>query len=163
MVKEFCDTADLTLIVDSDFAFVSPYGADTFGPLDAVRGGNRWILIADTGKIFDLFGVRCGALIAPDGLAGLLQSRLDQLFFRMDALRLNVLALTVGHKLWTQAAEHVNHTVAANYAYLAKHMDTRLRPIRPISGRVRAVDWRSGSVQLSTGLDFSVVRGDDPG
>ncbi len=142
MVKEFCDTAGLTLIVDSAFAFVSPYGADTFGPLEAVRkNGSRWILIADTGKVFDLFGVRCGALIAPDGLAGLLQSRLDQLFFRMDALRLNVLALTVGHKLWTQAAEHVNYTVAANYAYLAKHMDTRLRPIRPMAGSLAILEF----------------------
>lgn len=141
IVKHFCDTAGLTLIVDSAFAFVSPYGVDTFGPLEAARDGDRWILIGDTGKIFDLFGVRCGALIASDGWAGLLQTRLDQLFFRMDALRLNVLALTVGHKLWAQAAQHVNDTVAANYAYLARHIHTRLRPIRPMAGSLAILEF----------------------
>ena len=141
IVKEFCGTAGLTSIVDSAFAFVSPYGADTFGPLEAVRNGDRWILIGDTGKIFDLFGVRCGALIASDALAGILQARLDQIFFRMDALRLNVIASTLGHKLWAQAAQHVNHTVAANYSYLARHIHKRLRPIRPMAGSLAILEF----------------------
>ena len=140
-IKEFCDTAGLVLIVDAAFAFVSPYGADTFGPLQSVRHGNRWILIGDTGKIFDLFGVRCGALIASDGLCKLLQTRLDQIFFRMDALRLNLLASTVGHGLWAQAAQHVNDTVAVNYSYLARNIHTRLRPIRPMAGSLAILEF----------------------
>ena len=140
-IKDLCDVAGLTLIVDAAFVFVSPYGLDTFGPLRTVRAGKRWILIGDTGKIFDLFGVRCGALIASDGLVKLLQTRLDQLFFRMDALRLNLLASTVGHPLWTQAAQHVNQTVAANYSYLAGHIHTRLRAIRPMAGSLAMLEF----------------------
>ena len=146
IVKDFCETAGLTLIVDAAFAFVSPYGVDTLGPLEAIRNGERWILIGDTGKIFDLFGVRCGALIASDALTGLLQRHLDQLFFRMDALRLNVLASTVGHKLWAQAAQHVNHTVAANYTYLARHIHPRLRPIRPMAGSLAMLEFDGAQI-----------------
>ena len=154
-IREFCDTEGLVLIVDAAFAFVSPYGVDTFGPLQSVRRGNRWILIGDTGKIFDLFGVRCGALIASDGLAKLLQTRLDRLFFRMDALRLNLLASTVGHSLWKQAAQHVNHTVAANYAYLAKHIHARLCPIRPQAGSLAILEFdgaQTSDVELAGAL-----------
>ena len=133
-IREFCDVEGLTLIVDCAFAFVSPYGVDIFKPLEAVRNGKRWILIGDTGKIFDLFGVRCGALIASGGLVRHLQTRLDQLFFRMDALRLNLLASIVGHELWPQAAQHVNQTIAANYGYLATQLNPGLRPIRPMAG-----------------------------
>jgi aspartate/methionine/tyrosine aminotransferase len=139
-LTDFCNTAGLTLIVDSAFAFVSPYGTDTFGPLQSVRNGDRWILIGDTGKIFDLFGVRCGALIASDGLVEHLQTRLDQLFFRMDALRLNVLAATVRDQRWVEAAQYVNKTVAANYGYLARHLHPSLRSIRPMAGSLAIVE-----------------------
>jgi aspartate/methionine/tyrosine aminotransferase len=141
IIVDFCETAGLILIVDSAFAFVSPYGVDTFGPLQAIRQGRRWILIGDTGKIFDLFGVRCGAIIASEALAGVLQARLDQLFFRMDALRLNVLASAVGHKLWPQAAQHVNDTVAANYCYLTTHIHPRLRTILPMAGSLALLEF----------------------
>jgi aspartate/methionine/tyrosine aminotransferase len=154
-VRNFCDTAGLTLIVDSSFVLVSPYGVDTFGPLETVRTGERWILIGDTGKIFDLFGVRCGALIASETWAGLLQKRLDQLFFRMDALRLNVLAAAVGHELWPQAAQHVNDTVAANYADLAARLHPRLRPIRPMAGSLALLEFdraETTDVELAAAL-----------
>ncbi len=157
IIKDFCDAAGLTLIVDTAFAFVSPYGVDTLGPLQAVRNGDRWILIGDTGKIFDLFGVRCGALIASDGLTERLQTRLDQLFFRMDALRLNVLALTVGHELLAQAAQHVNRTVAANYAYLAKHIHPRLRTIRPMAGSLALLEF-DGALTTDTELASAFRR-----
>ena len=156
-LMEFCEAAGLTLIVDAAFAFVSPYGLDTFGPLQAVREGKRWILIGDTGKIFDLFGVRCGALIASDGLVKLLQTRIDQLFFRMDALRLNILASTVGHPLWTQAAQHVNQTVAANYSYLAGHIHTRLRAISPMAGSLVILEF-DGAETTDVELAASLLR-----
>jgi aspartate/methionine/tyrosine aminotransferase len=155
LVRDFCDMNRLTLIVDSAFVFVSPYGIDTFGPLEAIRNGSRWVLIGDTGKIFDLFGVRCGALMTPDGLAGLLQARLDQLFFRMDALRLNVLASAAGHSLWPDAAQHVNETVAANYAYLARRIHPRLRPVRPMAGSLALLEFDGGQnsdVELAAAL-----------
>jgi aspartate/methionine/tyrosine aminotransferase len=141
IVTDFCHKARLTLIVDSAFAFVSPYGIDTLGPLQTVRNSDRWILVGDTGKIFDLFGVRCGALIASDALIQLLQARLDQLFFRMDALRLNVLASALCHERSTQAAQHVNRTVAANYSYLARHVHPKLRPIRPMAGSLALLEF----------------------
>ena len=140
-IQDFCYGAGLTLIVDSAFAFVSPYGVDTFGPLEPVRNGRRWILIGDTGKIFDLFGVRCGALVASGELVKPLQARLDQLFYRMDALRLNLLESTLGHELWPQAAQQVNRTVAANYSYLAGHIHPRLRAIRPMAGSLAMVEF----------------------
>jgi methionine aminotransferase len=141
MLADFCDAAGLTLIVDSAFAFVSPYGVDTFGPLQAARNADRWILVGDTGKIFDLFGVRCGALIASDGLGELLQARLDQLFFRMDALRLNVLASIVRDARAARAARYVNDTIAANFRYLARHIHPRLRPIRPMAGSLAILQF----------------------
>ena len=154
-IADLCNAAGLTLIVDSAFAFVSPYGVDTFGPLQAVRSSSRWILIGDTGKIFDLFGVRCGALIASNGLTELLQTGLDQLFFRMDALRLNVLASLVGDKRSVPAAQHVNRTVAANYSYVARHLHARLRPIRPMAGSLAILEFDEPhitDVQLAAAL-----------
>ena len=141
IIADICNAAGLTLIVDSAFAFVSPYGVDTFGPLKSARIADRWILIGDTGKIFDLFGVRCGSLIASNGLTELLQTRLDQLFFRMDALRLNVLASIVGHHRSAQAAQHVNDTVAANFSYLARNIHPRLRPTCPMAGSLAVLEF----------------------
>jgi aspartate/methionine/tyrosine aminotransferase len=154
-VTDFCHAAGLTLIVDTAFAFVSPYGVDTFGPLQTIRDQDRWILIGDTGKIFDLFGVRCGALIASDQWARLLQARIDQLFFRMDALRLNLLASVVCHERSAAAAQHVNQTIAANYSYLASHIHPSLRPIRPMAGSLAILELNGASatdVELAAAL-----------
>ena len=159
IIAKLCNAADLTLIVDSAFAFVSPYGADTFGPLQAVRNAERWILIGDTGKVFDLFGVRCGALIAPNGLTSLLQTRLDQLFFRMDALRLNLLASVVCHERAAQASQYVNRTVAANYTWVTKHIHRRLRAIRPMAGSLAILEFDDAhrtDVELAAELRRSV-------
>jgi aspartate/methionine/tyrosine aminotransferase len=141
IVKDFCEAQRLVLLVDSAFALVSPYGIDTFGPLQALRASERCILIGDTGKVFDLHGVRCGALMASGGLRDHLQRRLDQLFFRMDTLRLNVLATALCHELWTHAAQQVNDTVAANYAYLAGNIHPGLRTIRPMAGSLALLEF----------------------
>jgi aspartate/methionine/tyrosine aminotransferase len=145
-IVEICRDAEVTLIVDSAFALVSPYEVDTFGPLEAARSGGRWVLIGDTGKIFDLFGVRCGALIASDSVVDFLQARLDQLFFRIDLVRLNVLASMVGDERWVRAARYVNQTVAANYAYLAKHLHPWFRPIRPMAGSLAILEFDGAQI-----------------
>ena len=152
---DICNATGLALIVDSAFAFVSPYGVETFGPLQVVRHADRSVVIGDTGKIFDLFGVRCGALIASSGLAERLQARIDQLFFRMDALRLTVLASVVGDERSVHAARYVNQTVAANYAYLAKHIHPWLRPIRPMAGSLALLEFgpaQTTDVELAAAL-----------
>lgn len=157
-IAELCNAHGLTLIVDCAFAFVSPYGADIFTPLQAARNAKRCIVIADTGKIFDLFGVRCGALIASAALAEVLQARLDQLFFRMDSLRLNVLAAMVCDERWVQAAQHVNRSVAANYVYLARNIHPRLRPTRPMAGSLALLEFdgaRTTDVKLAAALRTS--------
>jgi aspartate/methionine/tyrosine aminotransferase len=141
ILKDLCSAHGLTLVVDSAFAFVSPYGAGTFGPMEALRNDERCILIGDTGKIFDLYGVRCGTLIASGALAERLQKRLDQLFFRMDLLRLNVLASVVCNEQWAQAAQHVNETVAANYAYLSGFLHPGLRPVQPMAGSLALLEF----------------------
>jgi aspartate/methionine/tyrosine aminotransferase len=145
-VAEICHGAGVTLIVDSAFALVSPYEVDTFGPLEAVRNGDRWVLVGDTGKIFDLFGVRCGALVASETMVDLLQARLDQLFFRIDLVRLNVLASMVGDERWELAAHYVNQTVAANYAYLAKHLHPWFRPTRPMAGSLAILQFDGAEI-----------------
>ena len=59
----------------------------------------------------------------------------------MDALRLNVLATILYHERSVLAAQHVNRTVAANFSYLAKHIDPRLRPIRPMAGSLAILEF----------------------